>query len=289
MIPTPCTVGLIQMRCGEDPDANVAKALERIREAARRGANVIVTQELFRTPYFCQRQDIANFDLAEPIPGPTTGALQALAEELGVVIVGSLFERRAEGLYHNSAVVIDADGTLLGIYRKMHIPDDDQYFEKFYFTPGDTGFCAWKTRHGVIGVLICWDQWYPEAARLTAMAGAQVIVCPTAIGWHDEDPRDVQLAMSDAWETVQRSHAITNSVYLCAVNRVGREGTVEHFGQSFAAAPDGCVLHRASPSEEEIVVAELDLAKIESTRRQWTFLRDRRIDAYGDLTQRFLR
>ncbi len=282
------SVGLVQMRCGPDPGANLEKACRGIRDAARRGARIIATQELFRTAYFCQEEKIERFDLAEPIPGPTTERLSALAKNLGVVIVASLFERRMAGVYHNTAVVIDANGTLLGKYRKAHIPDDPLYYEKFYFTPGDAGFPVWATRFGTIGVLVCWDQWFPEAARLMALRGAQILFYPTAIGWHLHEKVHFGEAQHDAWETVQRGHAIANGVYLCAVNRVGTEGSVEFFGQSFVSDPFGRVLYRASGEDEEVVVQKVDLGVIEEVRRNWPFLRDRRVDAYGGLLERAL-
>jgi N-carbamoylputrescine amidase len=292
--PTPSrrvALGLVQMRCDADPAANLARVTERIRDAARRGANVVCTQELFRSEYFCQREDHEFFKLAEPIPGPSTEALTALARELGIVIVGSLFEKRAEGLYHNTAVIIDADGRLLGKYRKMHIPDDPAYYEKFYFTPGDLGFRAWDTRFGRIGVLVCWDQWYPEAARLTALQGAEILFYPTAIGWHPSEKAEFGNAQRDAWETIQRGHAIANGVYVAAVNRVGHEGPkdagIEFWGNTFVADPAGVVLHR-SGQQEEVVVVEVDLARVDVHRTHWPFLRDRRIDAYADLSRRFI-
>ena len=279
------------MACTADPTANLARTLDRIREAARRGARLVCTQELFRSEYFCQREDHDFFKLAEPIPGPTTEALCAIARELGIVIVGSLFEKRAEGLYHNTAVVIDADGALLGKYRKMHIPDDPLYYEKFYFTPGDLGFKAWDTKVGRIGVLVCWDQWYPEAARLTALQGAEIIFYPTAIGWHPSEKAEYGTAQRDAWETIQRGHAIANGVFVAAVNRVGHEGPVgggiEFWGNTFVTDPAGVVLHR-SGQDEEVVVLEVDLARVDTHRTHWPFLRDRRIDAYSDLTKRFI-
>jgi N-carbamoylputrescine amidase len=287
----PVRLGLIQMRCDADPAANLARVSERIREAAARGAQLICTQELFRSEYFCQREDHDLFRLAEPIPGPTTAALAALAAELGVVIVGSLFEKRAEGLYHNTAVVIDADGTILGKYRKMHIPDDPLYYEKFYFTPGDLGFRAWETRVGRIGVLVCWDQWYPEAARLTALRGAEILLYPTAIGWHPAEKARYGNAQRDAWETIQRGHAVANGIFVAAVNRVGHEGPkdggIEFWGNTFVADPAGVVLHRAGQSEETALV-DIDLAQVDTHRTHWPFLRDRRIDAYGEITERFL-
>jgi N-carbamoylputrescine amidase len=280
-------VGLIQMSCSEDPGENLAKALARIEEAARAGARVICLQELFRTRYFCQREDPGHFRLAEPIPGPTSEALAKLAGSLGVALVAPLFERRAEGVFHNSAATIDADGALLGLYRKMHVPDDSLYQEKFYFAPGDLGFRGFASRYGRLGVLICWDQWFPEAARLTALSGAQILFFPTAIGWQPDGDAELDAAELDAWETIQRGHAIANGVFVAAVNRVGREGDLRFWGRSFVADPFGRVLARASSAEEEILLAECDLAAIETVRRDWPFLRDRRIDAYGDLDRRF--
>ena len=285
------TIGILQQRCGLELEQNLESTLAAIREAAKRGAQVICTQELFRSPYFCQREDQALFDLAEPIPGPTTERLSQLAKELGVAIVASLFERRAAGLYHNTAAVLDADGSLLGIYRKMHIPDDPLYYEKYYFTPGDLGFRAFQTRFGRIGVLVCWDQWYPEAARLTALEGASVLFYPTAIGWHPAEKAEHGEAQVSAWETIQRSHAIANGVYVASPNRVGhegpRDGGLEFFGSSFIADPFGRVLQKASQDRDEILIAEVDPGLQESTRRNWPFLRDRRIDAYQGLTHRF--
>ncbi|HEY5078218.1 MAG TPA: carbon-nitrogen hydrolase [Opitutaceae bacterium] len=286
------TLGLLQHACSDDPAANLKKTLSLAEEAARRGANIICTQELFRSQYFCQSEDHRNFSLAEKVPGPTTEAFQELATRRGVVVVASLFEKRASGLYHNTAAVIDADGSLLGIYRKMHIPDDPLYYEKFYFTPGDTGFRAWKTRFGKIGVLICWDQWYPEAARLTALQGAEILLYPTAIGWHPREKAKLGAVQHDSWETIQRSHAIANGCYVAVCNRVGRERPaggrgIEFWGQSFVAGTSGQLLARASKATQEILLAEVDLAAVDSTRTYWPFLRDRRIDAYGDLTKRF--
>jgi N-carbamoylputrescine amidase len=284
------TLGLLQHACTPDPAANLRRALALAERAARRGARIICTQELFRSPYFCQSEDYANFRLAEPIPGPSTAAFQKLAKKHGVVVVASLFERRASGLYHNTAAIIDADGKYLGKYRKMHIPDDPQYYEKFYFTPGDLGFLAWDTRVGRIGVLVCWDQWYPEAARLTAMAGAQILFYPTAIGWLPAEKAEHGAQQQAAWETIQRSHAIANGVYVCAVNRVGHEGPpaggIEFWGGSFVADPGGRILAKAGPGEE-ILVATCDLATVDASRTHWPFLRDRRIDAYGDLIKRY--
>ena len=284
---SPLSVGLVQMRCSEDPAENLARAIAGIEEAARRGAKVVCLQELFRSRYFCQAEEVERFDLAEPIPGPTTESLAKLASTSGVAIVASLFERRAGGLYHNTAVALDADGRLAGRYRKMHIPDDPLYHEKFYFTPGDLGFASVALRAAPIGMLVCWDQWFPEAARLTALAGAQVLFYPTAIGWQFDVGGDEDAAQHDAWETMQRAHAIANGVFVAVVNRVGREGGIRFWGQSFVADPFGRVLARASADAEEVLVVECDLAEIERTRRHWPFLRDRRIDAYADLSKRF--
>ncbi len=285
-------IGLLQHACSADPAANLRKALAMADRAADRGANIICTQELFHSQYFCQSEDHRNFKLAEGIPGPSTEAFQELARRRGVVVVASLFEKRASGLYHNTAAVIDADGSLLGIYRKMHIPDDPLYYEKFYFTPGDTGFRSWKTRFGRIGVLICWDQWYPEAARLTALQGADIIFYPTAIGWHPGEKRRHGKQQHDAWETIQRAHAIANGCYVAACNRIGREkpaggAGLEFWGQSFVAGTGGEILGRAPASRQEILVVPVDLREVDATRTHWPFLRDRRIDAYGDLTRRF--
>ncbi len=280
-------IALIQMSCAADPALNLEKVIARIEEAAAAGACVVCTQELFRSHYPCQSERAANFDLAEPIPGPSTEALSAVAARLGVVIVASLFERRAEGLYHNTAVTIDADGRIAGRYRKMHIPDDPHYYEKFYFTPGDLDFTANRTAHGAIGALVCWDQWFPEAARLVAMAGAQIVLYPTAIGWERTEIDSVRRRQHDAWETIQRGHAIANGMFVAVVNRVGVEDDLEFWGGSFVADPFGEVIARASSDKEEILFAECDLKLIEETRRNWPFLRDRRIDAYGDLTRRF--
>ncbi len=280
-------LGLVQMSCAEDPHKNLDKAIAQIDDAARRGAQVICLQELFRSQYPCQVEDPAFFDLAEPIPGPSTEALGKVAAARKVVVIASLFERRAAGVYHNTAVVIDANGQIAGRYRKMHIPDDPRYYEKFYFTPGDLDFIAHPTAYGSMGVLVCWDQWFPEAARLTAMAGAQVLFYPTAIGWwHGETPDD-RVKMLEAWKTIQRAHAIANGVYVCVVNRTGIEADLEFWGSSFVADPFGEVVASAAASREETLVVECDLGKIERTRRNWPFLRDRRIDAYGDLIRRF--
>ncbi len=285
-------LGLVQMACTLDPEENLAKAIAGIEQAADLGAQIVCLQELFRSQYFCQTEDHANFALAEPIPGPSTERLGQVAKKHGAVIVASLFEKRTEGLYHNTAAVIDADGSYLGKYRKMHIPDDPQYYEKFYFTPGDLGFRAWDTRFARIGVLVCWDQWYPEAARLTAMHGAQILFYPTAIGWLPPEREEYGEQQQSAWETIQRSHAIANGVYVCAVNRVGHEGApppggIDFWGGSFVADPGGRILVRAG-SGEEVLTADVDLAKVNESRTHWPFLRDRRIEAYADLTQRYL-
>jgi N-carbamoylputrescine amidase len=288
-------VGLIQMACTPDPQENLARAVGRVKEAARAGAQVICLPELFRSQYFCQREDHAFFDLAEAVPGPSTEALSDLAKKLEVVIIAPVFERRAPGIYHNSAAVIDATGEVVGLYRKMHIPDDPAYYEKFYFTPGDLGFRAFDTAAGRLGTLICWDQWYPEGARLTALQGASVLFYPTAIGWHPDEKAQYGAAQRDAWRTIHRAHAIANGVYVAAVNRVGHEklsGTpgkgIEFWGSSFLCDPFGVVIAEASDDREEIVLGEIDLQRIEETRQHWPFLRDRRIDAYGGLDQRYL-
>ena len=292
-------VGLVQMSCGPDPEANLQRALEGVADAAGRGAQVVCLPELFQTQYFCQREDPALFDLAEPIPGPATAKLSDCAARLGIALVASLFERRAAGLYHNTAVVFDTDGSLKGIYRKMHIPDDPLYYEKYYFTPGDLGFQAHDTRFGKLGTLVCWDQWYPEGARLTALRGASILFYPTAIGWHPAEKAEFGVAQHDAWRTIQRSHAIANGVFVAGVNRVGFEtGDVrgnaaagqglEFWGASFLCDPFGRILAEASHDQEEILIGEVDPALMEETRRNWPFLRDRRIDAYGDLPRRFL-
>lgn len=285
-------IGVIQMACSADPAENLAKAVWRIRDAAARGAQVICLQELFRSQYFCRQEDAALFALAEPVPGPSTEALSALAAELNIAIIAPVFEKRAHGVYHNTAVVLDAGGEMLGLYRKMHIPDDPLYFEKFYFTPGDTGFRSFDTRFGRIGVLICWDQWYPEAARLTALQGASVLFYPTAIGWHPSEKAHAGAAQLDAWRTIQRAHAIANGVYVAAANRTGFEGTpgcgLEFWGSSFIAGPFGQLLAEAPPDGEATLVAEVDPRQIDEVRRQWPFFRDRRIDAYAPITARWL-
>jgi N-carbamoylputrescine amidase len=287
MTSEPLRIALVQMSCEAEPQLNLDKALTRIDEAATRGAKVICLQELFRSRYFCQSEEARNFDLAEPIPGPTTEALGAAAAARKVVVVGSIFERRAEGIYHNTAVVLDADGRLAGRYRKMHIPDDPHYYEKFYFTPGDLDFTAHRTAHATVGALVCWDQWFPEAARLVALAGAQIVFYPTAIGWERGEVEPVRRRQLQAWETVQRGHAIANGMFVAVVNRVGPEGSLEFWGNSFVVDPFGEVIARAGATAEEILIADCNLALIEETRRNWPFLRDRRIDAYGDLLRRF--
>ena len=292
-------VGLVQMRMGADPDANLDSAVAHIREAAKRGADIVCLPELFRAQYFCQREDIRLFDLAEPIPGPSTERLGEVARDLRVVIVASLFERRAAGLYHNTAVTLGQDRKIISVYRKMHIPDDPLYYEKFYFTPGDLGFKAVDTPVGRVGTLVCWDQWYPEGARLTALQGAEVLFYPTAIGWHPAEKDEFGAAQYDAWQTIQRAHAIANGVYVAGVNRVGHENGdvrgnrasgpgLEFWGGSFLADPFGRVVAKASHTDEEVLIGEIDLALLEDTRRNWPFLRDRRIDAYAPITSRFL-
>ncbi len=287
------TVGLVQHACDEDREANLAATIAGIREAAGKGARLVLLQELHTGVYFCQTEDPARFDQAEPIPGPTTEALGQVAAELGVVIVASLFERRAAGLYHNTAVVLEADGTIVGRYRKMHIPDDPGYYEKFYFTPGDLGFEPVDTSVGRLGVLVCWDQWYPEAARLMALAGAELLLYPTAIGWEPTDPQEEQARQLEAWVTVQRGHAVANGLHLLACNRIGSEpdpagGAGIHFwGNSFIAGPQGEFIARAPVESPTVLTATLDLTRSETVRRMWPFLRDRRIDAYGDLGRRF--
>ncbi|MBI2899943.1 MAG: carbon-nitrogen hydrolase [Planctomycetes bacterium] len=285
-------LGLVQMRCTGDRDGNLSAAEKGIRRAAKDGARIVCLPELFRSLYFCQSEDHGRFDLAEPVPGPTTDALSSPARELGIAIVASVFERRAAGVYHNTAVVLDADGSLAGRYRKMHIPDDPLYYEKFYFTPGDLGFQAIPTRFGRVGPLVCWDQWYPEAARLTAMRGADVLVYPTAIGWHPSEKKKYGASQLDAWRTIQRSHAIANGVYVAAVNRVGHEGSkgggLEFWGSSFLCDPFGRILAEAPCDREAVLVAECDPAHTETVRRHWPFLRDRRVDAYGGIVERTL-
>ncbi|HUU35022.1 MAG TPA: carbon-nitrogen hydrolase [Vicinamibacterales bacterium] len=293
-------VGLTQMACGTSARANLTRQLALAQRAVERGAHIICTQELFRSQYFCQSENHDCFGFAETIPGPSTTAFQQFAKKRGVVVVASLFEKRAAGLYHNTAAVIDADGSLLGVYRKMHIPDDPLFYEKFYFTPGDTGFRAWRTKFGTIGVLICWDQWYPEAARLTALQGAEILFYPTAIGWHPREKEQYGMAQHQSWEVIQRSHAVANGCWVAVANRIGHElvngpdgkpvsaDGLEFWGQSFVASPDGLIVQRASTNREEVMVVDCDLDKVEFARTHWPFLRDRRIDAYGQLTERFI-
>jgi len=286
-------VALVQMKCDTDPGKNFSRASDFVRKAAKKGAAIVCLPELFRSQYFCQTEDHKNFELAEEIPGASTAGLSELAKELGVVIVASLFEKRRAGVYHNTAAIIDAGGKLLGKYRKMHIPDVPLYHEKFYFTPGDLGFQAWDTKRGKIGVCICWDQWYPEAARLTALRGAEIIFYPTAIGWHPSEKKEFGAAQHNAWETIQRSHAIANGCYVAAANRVGREAPaggdgIEFWGQSFVAGTSGEILAKAATNREEILIVPVDLAQVDATRTHWPFLRDRRIDAYGGLTKRLI-
>ena len=288
-------VGLVQMRCSAQPERNVERTLALIKEAAESGCQVVCLQELFRSLYFCQEEDESRFDLAETIPGPTTEVLGSLANELKLVIIASIFEKRTAGIYHNAAVVLDQNGSLVGKYRKMHIPDDPHYYEKFYFTPGDLGFKAHSTEVGRLGVLVCWDQWFPEAARATALAGAELLFYPTAIGWQFDEGESIDEAQRDAWITIQRSHAIANGVFVAAVNRVGHEtldgapgGGIRFWGSSFVVDPFGGVLAKAPDDEEAVLVVECDLGAVERVRRDWPFLRDRRIDAYGGLQKRFL-
>ncbi len=293
------TIGLVQMSCSPDPDENLACAGERVAEAARGGAQIVCLPELFRTQYFCQREDAALFDLAEPVPGPTTELMSGIAREHKIVVIVSVFERRARGLYHNTAVVLDDDGAIKGVYRKMHIPDDPLYYEKFYFTPGDLGFKAFDTKYGRVGALVCWDQWYPEGARLTALQGANILFYPTAIGWHPDEKAQFGGAQHDAWRTIQRAHAIANGVFVAVVNRVGHEfGDIrgkraegkglEFWGGSFVCDPFGRMLAEASHDREEILIVKCDLQELEQVRRNWPFLRDRRIDSYAGINQRFL-
>ena len=290
-MPDKFTVGLIQMSCSLDPRQNLARAEARIQDAARQGAQIICLEELFRSQYFCREENADLFELAEPVPGPSTETLSKLARSLNVVIIASLFERRAAGIYHNTAPVIDADGTFLGKYRKMHIPDDPLYYEKFYFTPGDLGFPNFDTRFGRLGVLVCWDQWYPEGARLSSLGGANILFYPTAIGWHPSEKQEFGAAQLDAWRTIQRSHAIANGVFVAAVNRVGFEGPpesgLEFWGHSFVCDPFGQILAEASADKEEILVVECDPRRVEEVRRNWPFLRDRRIDAYTPILNRW--
>ena len=281
-------VGLVQMSCSAEPKQNMAKAMKGIKEAAAKGANIVCLQELFLSLYFCVREDYEPFKLAEAIPGPSTNELSAVAKELNVVIIASLFEKRAEGIYHNTAAVVDADGTYLGKYRKMHIPDDPSYYEKFYFTPGDLGFKSFQTKFGRLGVLICWDQWYPEAARLIALSGAEILFYPTAIGWADGENLKVTEEQHSAWETIQRSHAIANGIPVVSVNRIGKEGNQTFWGGSFVANTQGEIIFKASHDKEETAVVDIDCSRSNITRMHWPFLRDRRIDAYENLLQRYL-
>jgi N-carbamoylputrescine amidase len=291
--PSKFNVGLVQMACSADPEENLKRAIGFVEDAARRGARLVCLPELFRSQYFCQREDAALFDLAEPVPGPTTTALAEVARKTQVVVIAPVFERRAPGLFHNSVAVLDADGRMLGLYRKMHIPDDPAYYEKFYFTPGDLGFRAFETSVGTISTLICWDQWYPEGARLATLQGASMLFYPTAIGWHPAEKERYGAAQHDAWRTVQRGHAIANGVYVAAVNRVGTEKPsgcdgIEFWGSSFICNPQGVILAEASPDREEILLAEVDLEILEDIRRNWPFLRDRRIDAYHGIDRRYI-
>ncbi|HEV3041619.1 MAG TPA: carbon-nitrogen hydrolase [Candidatus Angelobacter sp.] len=299
MAPEVFTVGLVQMSCSPDPEDNLRRAVSKVQEAAKSGAQIICLPELFRTQYFCQREDTALFDLAEPIPGPTTEALAPIAHDAKVVIITSVFERRARGLYHNTAVILDSDGSIKGLYRKMHIPDDPLYYEKYYFTPGDLGFKAFDTSYGRLGSLVCWDQWYPEGARLTALQGANILFYPTAIGWHPDEKSEFGATQHDAWRTIQRAHAIANGVFVAVVNRVGHEfGDIrgsraagkglEFWGGSFLCDPFGKVIVESSHDKEEILLGTCDLRQIDEIRRNWPFLRDRRIDSYGGISQRFL-
>lgn len=283
-------VGLVQMSCSGDAKSNMDKAIAGIKDAAAKGANIVCLQELFTSLYFCDVEDYENFKLAEPVPGPSTDVLSAVAKEAGVVVIASLFEKRAQGLYHNTTAVLDADGTYLGKYRKMHIPDDPAYFEKFYFTPGDLGYKIFETKYGKIGVLICWDQWYPEAARLTALMGAEILFYPTAIGWATSQDEATNTEQYNAWQTIQRSHAVANGVHVVSVNRVGFEqnGAMKFWGGSFISNPFGSLIVKATHDQEEVIVTELDLSKTDSYRTHWPFLRDRRIDSYGDIVKRFI-
>ena len=286
-------VALVQMQCGTEPEKNLARAIDFIRDAAKKKAQIVCLPELFRSQYFCQAEDHANFALAEVIPGPTTDSLGKLAAELKVVIIASLFEKRSAGVYHNTAAIIDADGKLLGKYRKMHIPDDPLYHEKFYFTPGDLGFQNWPTPQGNIGVCVCWDQWYPEAARLTALRGAEILFYPTAIGWHPGEKKEYGMAQHSAWETIQRSHAIANGCFVAVANRVGHEKPVggdgiEFWGQSFVAAPSGEIIAKGSVDKEELVIADIEWKRVDEHRTHWPFLRDRRIDAYSEIGKRMI-
>ena len=281
-------VGLVQLSCTKDKEYNIQKTIESIRKAAQKGANIVCLQELFSSLYFCDVEDYENFKLAEPIPGKTTSMLEEIAKELGIVIIASMFEKRAHGLYFNTTAVIDADGIYLGKYRKMHIPDDPGYYEKFYFTPGDTGYMTFKTKFGRIGVLICWDQWYPEAARITALMGAEILFYPTAIGWAKSQDNETNTEQYNAWQTIQLSHAIANGVHVVSVNRTGVEGEMQFWGGSFVSNPFGTVMYQAPHLEEDINVIEIDLEKTDHYRTHWPYLRDRRIDSYQPITKRYL-
>ncbi len=286
-------LGLLQTNCSSNPKENLKKTLAFAEKAAKQGAQIICTQELFCSQYFCQIEDHKYFQLAEPIPGPSTAAFQKIAKKYKAVIVASLFEKRSSGVYHNTAAIIDADGSLLGIYRKMHIPDDPLFYEKFYFTPGDLGFKAWQTKYGKIGVCICWDQWYPEAARLTALQGAEILFYPTAIGWHPKEKGEYGVNQHNSWELIQRSHAVANGCYVAVANRIGHEAPdggdgLEFWGQSFIAGTSGQILKKASPDKEEIILADVELGKVDTTRTHWPFFRDRRIDAYEGITKRLI-
>jgi len=281
-------VGLVQMACNGNKQENLEKAINKVREAAQKGAQIVCLQELFTSLYFCDEENYENFKLAELIPGPSTDTLSAIAAELNIVIIASLFEKRAQGLYHNTTAVLDADGTYLGKYRKMHIPDDPGFYEKFYFTPGDLGYKVFKTKYATIGVLICWDQWYPEAARITALMGAEILFYPTAIGWATTQDQATNTEQYNAWQTIQRSHSVANGVHVVSVNRVGEEAGLKFWGGSFVSNPFGTVLYQASHNDEEVIVQELDLEKSDYYRSHWPFLRDRRIDSYEPINQRFL-
>src|SRR5688572_11325391 len=283
-------VGIVQMSCSADKQANLQKAIAKVKEAAAKGAQIVCLQELFTSLYFCDVEDYDNFKLAEPIPGPSSEALGKIAKDLGVVIIASLFEKRTQGLYHNTTAILDADGTYLGKYRKMHIPDDPSYYEKFYFTPGDLGYKVFNTKFAKVGVLICWDQWYPEASRITALMGAEILFYPTAIGWATSQDEDTNIEQYNAWQTIQRSHSVANCLHVVSVNRVGleQEGAMKFWGGSFIANPFGSIIYRASHENEEVHVEELDLDKTDRYRTHWPFLRDRRIDSYQQITKRFI-
>ncbi|MDF3076403.1 MAG: carbon-nitrogen hydrolase [Sphingobacteriaceae bacterium] len=282
------SIGLVQMSCTANKSENLEKAIAKVKEAAAKGAQIVCLQELFTSLYFCDEENYDNFSLAESIPGSSTDALSEVAKELNVVIIASLFEKRAQGIYHNTTAVLDADGTYLGKYRKMHIPDDPGFYEKFYFTPGDLGYKVFKTKFATIGVLICWDQWYPEAARITSLMGAEVLFYPTAIGWAHTQDEGTNTEQYNAWQTIQRSHAVANGVHVVSVNRVGVEAGIKFWGGSFVANPFGSVIYQASHTDEEVIVQEVDLAKTDSYRTHWPFMRDRRIDSYQQITKRYI-